>query len=59
VRRADAYDDAFSRCVTPWFVIAGGRSEVASTDKLLVIHTKEWVVSVEEVLTKYNLDPIM
>ena len=59
MRRADAYDDAFSRCVTPWFVIAGGRSEVASTDKLLVVHTKNWVVRVEKVLTKDNLDPIV
>ena len=56
---ADAYDDAFSRCVTPWFVIAGGRSEVASTDKLLVVHTENWVVRVEKVLTKDNLDPIV
>ena len=59
MRRADAYDDAFSRCVTPWFVIAGEHSEVASTEKLPVVHTKDWVVSVKEVLTKDNLDPIM
>ena len=56
---ASTYDGALGRCVTPWFVIAGKHPEVAPADELLVVHTKDWVIRVEEIWMKDDLDPIM
>ena len=53
------YDGALSRRVTPWFVITGKHPEVAPTDKLLIVHTKDRVIRIEEVWMKDDFDPIM
>jgi hypothetical protein len=58
-RRASTYDGALGGCVTPWFVIAGKHTEVAPSDKLLIVHAKHRIICVEEIGVKDDLDAVM
>jgi hypothetical protein len=56
---ARTYDRAFSRCVAPWFIIAGENAEVTPSDELLIVHAKNRVVRIEKIWMKNDLDAII
>jgi hypothetical protein len=58
-RMARTYDGALSRCVAPWFIIAGKNSEVTPSDEFLVVHAKNRVVRIEKVWMKNDLDAVI
>jgi len=57
--RVSTYDGALSGCVTPRFIIAGKHSEVAPSNKLLIVHAKNRVICVEEIGVEDHFDAIM
>ena len=59
VGMASTYDGALSRCVTPWFIIAGEHPKVTPSDEFLIVHTKNRVVRIEKIWMKDDLDAIM
>jgi hypothetical protein len=58
-RIAITYDGALSRCVAPWFIIAGKNAEVTPTDEFLIVHAKNRVVRIEKIWMKNDLDAVI
>lgn len=58
-RMARTYDGALSRCVAPWFIIAGKNAEVTPSDEFLIVHAKNRVVRIEKIWMKNDLDAVI
>ena len=48
----------FHRRVSPRLIVAWEDSQVATTYELLVVHTQDWVVAVQEVRVEDDLDAV-
>ena len=58
-RMARTYDGALSRCVAPWFIIAGKNAEVTPSDEFFIVHAKNRVVRIEKIWMKNDLDAVI
>ena len=49
---------ALRRGVAPWLVVRREDTQMAATDELLVVHTKDRVVAVQEIGMEHYLDAV-
>ena len=57
--RGDTHYGTFSGSVTPRFVVTRENTQMASTNELFIVQTKNRVVGVEEIWVEDNLDTVV
>lgn len=55
----NAHDRTFSGCVTPWFIIAGEHTHVATSHKVLVLETEKGIGGRQKLGMENDFDPVV